>query len=79
MRPIMKALKDHHKGLPIDYFDMEEYQGVNLVDQAAVGVFMKASNTLVYRMELGMYQLAPKVQKMALKTFEPTDAKTKQL
>jgi hypothetical protein len=72
LQPIIQALKEHPEGVSPDYFNNQEYKGINLSDYAAVGVYMKRSNALVYRIELGMYQLMSTAHKTALETYKPT-------
>ena len=68
---ILKALKAHPEGVPLDYFDNQENKGVSLSDPKAVGVSMKNSNAIVYRIENGLYQLMSTAHKTALRSYDP--------
>ena len=68
---ILKALKDHPEGVSPEYFKKQKHEGVDLSDCSAVGVSMKSSNAIVYRIELDLYKLMSKAQETALKSDEP--------
>ena len=71
LQPILKALKEHPEGVSPDFFNKEEYKGVDLSNPQAVGYAMKRSNAIAYRIENEEYQLLSKAHETALQTYEP--------
>ena len=71
LQPILQALKEHPDGISPGYFSNKKYEGIDLSDQDAVGSAMKRSNAIIYRIELGKYQLMSVAHKTALKTYTP--------
>ena len=71
LKPILKVLKEYPEGISPDYFSNKKYEGIDLSDQDAVGSAMKRSNAIIYRIELGKYQLMSVAHKTALKTYTP--------
>ena len=71
LQPILQALKEHPEGVSPDYFKKQEYKGIDMSNPGAVGSVMKTSNAIIYRIELGKYQLMSAAHKTALKTYTP--------
>ncbi len=74
LKPILLALKERPDGVPLDQFENQMCGNVNLFDVREVGTVMRAraeSNPLVYRVELGEYQLLSSAFKTALKSYHP--------
>ena len=68
MKPILGRLKKHPDGVdPVKL--NKEFKGINMCVPRDVGVAMKESNTIVYRMELGKYQLISRAHATALETI----------
>jgi hypothetical protein len=72
-QPILKALKKHPEGVRPGYFKNEEYKGVDMTDEVAVGAVMKASqsNVVYYDMEKEVYKLNSHALEVALRSYEP--------
>jgi hypothetical protein len=80
VKPILKALQEHPDGIPTSYFFGRKYDGVELSSPDAVFRALKnvsdgkgekkQTNVLVYRTDLGMYQLASTAHKTALKNYK---------
>uniref|UniRef100_A0A7S0SRD8 ATPase AAA-type core domain-containing protein n=1 Tax=Chromulina nebulosa TaxID=96789 RepID=A0A7S0SRD8_9STRA len=72
-KPILKAIKDHPEltGIHPKYFNNSKNEGVDLSSPKDVGVAMKRSNAILYRLELGEYQLMSTAHKTALKSYNP--------
>jgi hypothetical protein len=72
-QPILKALKEHPEGVPPEYFNNEEYKGVDLSNPVEVGAVMKAaqSNVVYYDMEKDIYKLNSHALEVALRSYEP--------
>ena len=68
---ILKALKEHPDGVPTAYFKKQEEEGTDLSSPQQVGIAMKKSNCIVYRIEQGRYTLQSTDMRTALKTYEP--------
>ncbi|MFN9982369.1 MAG: hypothetical protein ACK53Y_20750, partial [bacterium] len=68
---ILKALKEHPEGVPPKYFKKQKSEGVDLSEPKAVGVAMKRSNVIVYRIEDGLYHLMSTAHKTALRSYDP--------
>ena len=68
---ILKALKEHPEGVSPEYFNNQENKGVDLSSPAAVGVAMKASNAIIYRIEHNQYQLMSTAHRTAIKSYDP--------
>ena len=68
---ILKALKEHPEGVSAAYFDKMKSEGVDLSNPKAVGVAMKDSNALTYRIELDKYVMLSRSHEVALRTYEP--------
>jgi hypothetical protein len=68
---ILKALKSHPEGIPPAYFKKQKSKGVDLSNPKDVGVALKRSNALVYRIDRGLYCLMSTAHKTALKSYEP--------
>jgi hypothetical protein len=73
LKPILKALKEHPEGVPPEYFNNEEYKGVDLSNPVEVGAVMKAaqSNVVYYDMEKDIYKLNSHALEVALRSYEP--------
>ncbi len=69
-KPILEALKSHPDGVSPKYFNREMSEGVNLSVPQDVGIAMKASNAIVYRIESGKYMLMSTAHRTALKSYE---------
>jgi hypothetical protein len=61
------------KGVPPEYFNNEEYKGVDLSNPVEVGAVMKAaqSNVVYYDMEKDIYKLNSRALEVALRSYEP--------
>ena len=76
-KQILKALKEHPEGVSPKYFRDMMSEGVDLSDPFAVGVAVRQSNVIVYRVELGhytdpgRYMIMSHCHKSALKSYEP--------
>lgn len=82
-KQILKALKEHPEGVSSKYFKDIMSEGVDLSDPFAVGVAVKQSNAIVYRVELGhytdyaslhdygRYMIMSHCHKTALRSYEP--------
>ena len=68
---ILQALKEHPEGVSPKYFNNRKSEGVDLSNPHAVGLAMKASNAIVYRMELRLYQLMSTAHRTALESYKP--------
>ena len=68
---ILKALKEHPEGVSAAYFNKMKSEGVDLSNPKAVGVAMKDSNALTYRIELDKYVMLSRSHEVALRTYEP--------
>ena len=68
---ILQALKLFPDGVSPNYFVKQENKGVDLSDPEAVGVAMKRSNAIVYRIDLKVYSLMSTAHRTALKTYDP--------
>ena len=71
LKPILKALKENPEGVSPDYFNNQEYKGIDMSNPGAVSSVMKTSNAIIYRIELRKYQLMSAAHKTALKTYTP--------
>lgn len=70
-KQILKALKEHPEGVSPEYFNNTENKGVDLSAPRAVGVSMKSSNAVAYRIELNMYMIISRRHQVALRTYDP--------
>jgi energy-coupling factor transporter ATP-binding protein EcfA2 len=70
-QPILKALKNKPDGVSPEFFNNQEHKGVDLSVPAHVGLALKNSNAIVYRMERDEYQLMSTAHRTALKAYEP--------
>ena len=72
-QPILKALKEHPEGVPPGFFKKEEYKGVDMTSEDAVGASMKAAQTNVvfYDMKELVYKLNSRALEVALRSYEP--------
>ena len=76
-KAILKALKEHPEGVSPKYFKNMMSEGVDLSDPFAVGVAVKLSDAIVYRIELGSphdpgrYMIMSGCHKTALRRYEP--------
>jgi hypothetical protein len=72
-QPILKALKEHPEGVPPGLFNKEEYKGVDLTSEVAVGAGMKTAQTNVvfYDMKKHVYKLNSRTLEVALRSYEP--------
>jgi GTPase SAR1 family protein len=72
-KPILKALKEHPEGVPPEFFNNEEYKGVDMSSPVAVGAGMKTARTNVvfYDMEKDVYKLNSRALEVALRSYEP--------
>jgi hypothetical protein len=70
-KAILKALKEHPEGVSPKYFNNQKSEGVDLSEPKAVGVAMKRSNVIVYRIEDGLYHLMSTAHKTALRSYDP--------
>jgi hypothetical protein len=70
-KAILKALKEHPEGVSPKYFKKQKSEGVDLSEPKAVGVAMKRSNVIVYRIEDGLYHLMSTAHKTALRSYDP--------
>ena len=74
---ILKAVKEHPKGVSLESFKNMMSEGVDLSDPIAVSVAVKLSNAIVYRIELGpphdpgRYMIMSGCHKTALESYEP--------
>jgi hypothetical protein len=71
LKPILTALKENLDGVGPELFKNIEYKGVDLSDPRAVGLKMKDSNAIIYRIEKGQYELISKAHEIALKSYMP--------
>jgi hypothetical protein len=71
LKPILTALKENLDGVGPKFFKNIEYKGVDLSDPRAVGLKMKDSNAIIYRIEERQYQLISKAHETALKSYTP--------
>jgi energy-coupling factor transporter ATP-binding protein EcfA2 len=70
-QPILKALKNKPDGVSPEFFNNQKHNGVHLAVPAHVGLAMKESNAIVYRMERDEYQLMSTAHRTALKAYDP--------
>jgi hypothetical protein len=73
LKPILTALKENLDGVGPEFFKNIKYEGVDLSDPRAVGLKMKDSNAIIYRIEKGQYQLISKAHKIALQSYMPEE------
>mmetsp|Transcript_7355 Transcript_7355/g.7759 ORF Transcript_7355/g.7759 Transcript_7355/m.7759 type:complete len:460 (-) Transcript_7355:128-1507(-) len=72
LKTILQALKDHPDGVNPEYFNNLKEEGVDLTNPVAVGKIMKEKlNPLIFRQDLGLYQLISTAHKTALKSYKP--------
>ena len=71
LKPILAALKENLDGVNPEFSKNIKYEGVDLSDPRAVGLKMKDSNAIIYRIEKRQYQLISKAHEIALKSYMP--------
>ncbi len=70
-KAILKALKYHPEGVPAKYFNNNEMRdGVDISIPRNVGMAMKDSDAVVYRIELDKYMLLSTAHRTALKSYK---------
>ena len=70
-KAILKALKVNPRGVSPEYFENKEHKGVDLSNPEDVGLSMKKSDAIVYRLELRVYTLLSTAHRTALKSYDP--------
>jgi hypothetical protein len=68
---ILKALKEYPNGVEPEYFKKQEFKGVDLSYPKQVGIAMKGTNAVIYRIESGVYQLMSTQHRTALEHYDP--------
>jgi hypothetical protein len=69
-KPILKALKEHPEGVSPEFFENMKCEGVDMSNPKAVGISMKTSNAIIYRIECRKYVLMSTAHRTALKTYK---------